>query len=146
MGFSHRGARRGRHGGAERTSCAERADNERTTCARAVRCSVRCGSAGGYFLGGCGSVRFGALFGWRLLPRWLRFGLRLLSRLARLGLRLLPRCVPSLTMWTPSRAHSLTAPMVGGVPGGLVRARRGGRHPGDDGTPDTSLGGLALPT
>ena len=166
--FSHRGAHRGRHGSAKRTSCAKRADNERTTCARAVRFgSVRC-SAGGYFLGGCGSVRFGALFGWRLLPRWLRFGgcwlsrlarfcgcwlSRLarfcgcwLSRLARFGLRLLPRCVPSLPMWTPNRAHSLTAPMGGGVPGGLVRARRGGRHPGDDGTPDTSLGGLALPT
>ena len=50
--FSHRGAHRGRHGGAERTSCAKRAQNERRTCA----VSVRCGSAGG-------SVRFGARFG-----------------------------------------------------------------------------------
>ena len=155
--FSHRGAHRGRHGGAERTSCAKRANNERTTSAFAVRCSVRCGSVCGLSFGGIGSVRFGARFGvrwlsrwlrfgWRWLSRWLRFGLRLLPRWARFGWRLLPRWVPSLPMWTPTRAHSLTAPMCGGVPGGLVRARRGGRHPGDDGTPDTSLGGLALPT
>lgn len=54
--LSHRGAHRGRHGGAERTSCAERADNERTTIARAVRC----GSVRGSVLFG---VRFGARFG-----------------------------------------------------------------------------------
>ena len=85
MGLSHRGAHRGRHGGAERTSCAKRAQNERTTIARAVRCcSVRgsvCGWAvfcgcyhGGrapipprrtcpHHHGGCGSA-----CGWRLRP------------------------------------------------------------------------------
>ena len=72
--FSHRGAHRGRHGSAERTSCAERADNERTTIARAVRCCSVRGSVCGLSFGGVGSVLFGALFGWRLLPRWLQFG------------------------------------------------------------------------
>ena len=72
--FSHRGGHRGRHGGAERTSCAKRADNERTTCTRAVRFgSVRCsvgvgslgwlGSVGVGSLGGVGSVGVGSL-GW----------------------------------------------------------------------------------
>ena len=98
--FSHRGAHRGRHGGAKRTSCAERADNERTTIARAVRCgSVR------------GSVRFGALFGWRLLPRWLRFGaVRCSVRLA------VGRCsAVATTADVPPSHHGGRAPITSAV-------------------------------
>ena len=78
MGLSHRGAHRGRHGGAKRTSCAERAQNERTTSAvrfgwrfgavrLAVRCAVLCCSAGGLSFSGCGSVRLGVRLGVRLV-------------------------------------------------------------------------------
>ena len=109
--FSHRGAHRGRHGGAKRTSCAERADNERTTIARAVRCgSVR------------GSVRFGALFGWRLLPRWLRFGaVRCSVRLA------VGRCsAVATTADVPPSHHGGRAPITSAV---SVRCAVGGRAP-----------------
>ena len=85
MGLSHRGAHRGRHGVAERTSCAKRAQNARTTCVRAVRCCSVCGSVCGCSFGWFGSVRLGARFGWRWLSRCVRFGVRLLLRLVRFG-------------------------------------------------------------
>ena len=109
--LSHRGAHRGRHGGAERTSCAERADNERTTIARAVRCgSVR------------GSVRFCARFGWRLLPRWLRFGARFGAVRFAVG-----RCFAvATTADVPPSQHGGRAPIATAV---AVRLAVGGRAP-----------------
>ena len=120
--LSHLGAHRGRHGGAERTSCAERAQNERTTCARAVRCGSVRGSVCGSSLGGCGSVRFGALFGWRLLPRWLRFGsVRCAVRLA------VGRCsAVATTADVPPSHHGGRAPITTAV---AVRLAVGGCTP-----------------